>query len=77
MCSWECVNVFDSDAAVRLGALLRPVHVTFTPAPLYKVGDHDDDNGPLLPDHPPVISKGVRERPLCGDVGSRLVVALQ
>ena len=69
--------MFDRDEAVRLRALLRPVHVALATPALNQVRDHDDHDGALLPDHPPKVGERVWQRALGGNVGVGLVVALK
>lgn len=46
------------------------------PRLLLQPGHHHDGAGPLLPDHPPEITQGLRQGPLCSNIGILLPVAV-
>lgn len=64
------------DHAVRLGAVLRPVHVALAPSTLHQVRYHDDNGDTLFPYHSPKAIKRTRQRALRPDKSSRLSVAI-
>jgi len=59
--------------SIRQASLLGPVHVTFSSATLYEVGDHHDDVDLLFPDHSPKGFKGLVQRALRTNVGLELL----
>lgn len=64
------------DHAVRLDAVLRPIHVTFPPAALHQVRYHHDNGDALFPNHSPEAVERARQRSLRSDEGPRLTVAI-
>ena len=61
-----------------MSALYSTLNDTVSPYPglLLQSGHHDDGVGPLFPHHPPEVTQGLRQRPLSGDVGILLPVAV-
>ena len=50
--------------------------VSSYPAHFPLLGEHDDDGGVVLPQHPPEVLHGLVERALSGDVGAAVPVAV-
>lgn len=57
-----CVPESESEGSVLLRAHVGPVSLTLLPQVLLEVGYHGNSLHPLLPDQPPEVGNGSRER---------------
>ena len=62
VCEGLCLYYCELEGAMLLRPHLRPVTLALCPCVLLEVGHHGNSPHPFLPDHPPEVSDGVRER---------------